>query len=106
MHHNALRDVFAQFCQRTQLGGQHEVGHWSGADSSYSWPADILMSNWLIGKPAACDLTAQQAGSGVWHDQRRTRPAVLVLDWVLGKPAAFDITVTSPLNPSTFTELK
>ena len=39
------------------------------------------------------------------HDQYRTRPAdVLVPDWVLGKPAAFDITVTSPLNPSTFTE--
>ena len=24
--------------------------------------------------------------------------------WMLGKPAALDITVTSPLNPSTFTE--
>ena len=48
-----------------------------------------------------------EAGSGLGHDQRHTRPAdVLVPDcmWALGKPAAFDITVTSPLNPSTFTE--
>ena len=46
-----------------------------------------------------------EAGSGLGHDKRRTRPAdVLVLDWMLGKPAAFDITVTLPLNPSTFTE--
>ena len=41
LHHNSLRDVFAQFCHRARLGGQHEVGHGSGADSSLSKPADI-----------------------------------------------------------------
>ena len=57
MRHNALRDVFAQFCHRARLGGQLEVGHGSGSDSSHSRPADILVPNWLSGKPAAFDLT-------------------------------------------------
>ena len=53
----------------------------------------------------ACIGVLVEAGSGLGLDQHRTRPAdVLVPDWMLGKPAAFDITVTSPLNPSTFTE--
>ena len=53
----------------------------------------------------ACIGARVEAGSGLGHDQRHTRPAdVLVPDWMLGKSAAFDITVTSPLNPSTFTE--
>ena len=54
----------------------------------------------------ACIGARVEAGSGLGHDQRLTRPAdVLVPDWMIGKPAAFDITVTSPLNPSTFTEV-
>ena len=57
VHHNALRDDFAQFCHRARLGGQLEVGHGSGSDSAHSWPADILVPNWLSGKPAAFDLT-------------------------------------------------
>ena len=57
VHHNALRDVFAQFCHRARLGGQLEVGHRSGGDSTNSRPADILVPNWMIGKPAAFDLT-------------------------------------------------
>ena len=57
VHHSALRDVFAQFCHRACLGGQLEVGHGSGADSSHSRPAGILVPNCLFGKPAAFDLT-------------------------------------------------
>ena len=57
LHHNSLRDVFAQFCHRARLGGQLEVGHGYGAESSLSRPADILVPNWMIGKPAAFDLT-------------------------------------------------
>ena len=57
LHHNSLRDVFAQFCHRATLGGQHEVGHGSGADSSLNKPADILVPNWMIGKHSAFDLT-------------------------------------------------
>ena len=57
LRHNSLRDVFAQFCHRARLGGQLEVGHGYGADSLLSRPADILVPNWMIGKPAAFDLT-------------------------------------------------
>ena len=55
-HHNALREFFPQFCHRAWLGGQLEVGHGSGADSPNSRPADILVPNWMIGKPAVLDL--------------------------------------------------
>ena len=57
MCHNALRDVFAQFCHRGRLGGQLEVGHGSESDGSHSQPADILVPNWLSGKPTVFDLT-------------------------------------------------
>ena len=56
VHHNSLRDFFAQFCHRARLGGQLEVGHGSGADSSLSRLADILVPNWMIRMPAAFDL--------------------------------------------------
>ena len=55
-HHNALREFFPQFCHRAWLGGQLEVGYGSGADSPNSRPADILVPNWMIGKPAVLDL--------------------------------------------------
>ncbi|KAL5487232.1 hypothetical protein EMCRGX_G019809 [Ephydatia muelleri] len=46
-----------------------------------------------------------EVGSGLGHDERRTRPAdVLVPNWDLGKPAAFDLTVASPLNQSILNE--
>ena len=38
-------------------GGQLEVGCGLGADKRHSRPADILVQNWIIGKPAAFDLT-------------------------------------------------
>ena len=57
LYHNSLRDVFAQFCHRARLGGQLEVGHGHGAESSLSRPADILVPNWMIRNPAAFDLT-------------------------------------------------
>ena len=55
--HNALRDAFAQFCHRARLGGQLEVGYESVGDVSNSRPADFLVPNWTLGKPAAFDLT-------------------------------------------------
>ena len=54
--HNSLRDV-SQFCHRARLDGQLEVGNGCGADRSLSRPADILVPNWMIGKPAAFDVT-------------------------------------------------
>ena len=58
IRHNALRDVFTQFCHRARLGGQLEIGYaWSGGDFSNSRPVDFLVPNWTLGKPAAFDLT-------------------------------------------------
>ena len=57
LRHNSLRDAYSQFCHRACLGGQLEVGCGLGADKRHSHPADILVQNWIIGKPAAFDLT-------------------------------------------------
>ena len=40
-----------------------------------------------------------EAGSGLSHDNRRTRPAdILVSNWFCSSPAALDLTVISPLK--------
>ena len=57
MCHNGLRDVFAQFFHRARLSGQIEISYGSGGDGTNSRPADIHVPNWMIGKPAAFDLT-------------------------------------------------
>ena len=49
--------IFCPVCHTARLGGQLEVYHGSGADSSLSQPADILVPNWMIGKPVDFDLT-------------------------------------------------
>ena len=50
----------------------------------------------------ACISAKAEAGSGLGHELRNTRPAdILASNWLCGKPAAFDLTVVSPLN-STF----
>ena len=53
MRHNALRVVFFPILSYGRLGGQLEVGHGSEADSPNSRPADILVPNWMIGRPAS-----------------------------------------------------
>ena len=55
--HNSLWDVISQFCHRARLGGQLEVSCGLGVDKRHSRPADILVQNWIIGKPAAFDFT-------------------------------------------------
>ena len=57
LRHNSLRDVFSLFCRRARLGGQLEVGCGLGVDKRHSRPADILVQNWIIGKPTAFDFT-------------------------------------------------
>ena len=54
--HNKLRDVFYDFCQRACLGPRLEMGCGAGSDSQ-SRPADVLVPNWDLGKPAAFDLS-------------------------------------------------
>eukprot|EP00731_Ephydatia_muelleri_P025228 Em0017g311a len=57
LRHNSLRDVFVESCHRACLGGQVEVGSGLGLDRLHSRPADVLVNNWHLGKPAAFDLT-------------------------------------------------
>ena len=47
-----------------------------------------------------------EAGSGLGHDQKQSRPAdILVNNWGFnGKPAAFDLSVSSPLKPDIVSE--
>ena len=54
--HNKLRDVFYDFCQRACLGPRLEMGCGAGSDSQ-SRPADVLVPNWDLGKPAAFELS-------------------------------------------------
>eukprot|EP00731_Ephydatia_muelleri_P010053 Em0005g639a len=55
--HNKLRDVFLDFCQRACLGPRLEMGCGAGYTNSQSRPADVLVPNWDLGKPAAFDLS-------------------------------------------------
>eukprot|EP00731_Ephydatia_muelleri_P029936 Em0021g459a len=57
LRHNSLRDVFVESCHRACLGGQVEVGSGLGLDRLHFRPADVLVNNWHLGKPAAFDLT-------------------------------------------------
>ena len=53
----------------------------------------------------ACIIAKAEAGSGLGHELRNTRPAdILASNWLCGKPAAFDLTVVSPLNPTFISE--
>ena len=52
--HNRLRDTFNNFCHRACLAPQLEMGGWS---REHTHPADVLVPNWILGKPAAFDLS-------------------------------------------------
>ena len=56
-HHNKLRDVFLNYCQRACLGPRLEMGCGAGYTNPQSCPADVLVPNWDLGKPAAFDLS-------------------------------------------------
>ena len=64
LHHNSLRDVFAQFCHRARLGGQLEVGHGYGAENSLSRPADILVDLIVVSPFNSTTLNEARARSG------------------------------------------
>ena len=55
--HNRLRDVFAESCRRACIGVQVEVGGKYGSEERCKRPADVLATNWMLGKPAAFDFT-------------------------------------------------
>ena len=53
----------------------------------------------------ACISAKAEAGSGLGHEFRNTRPAdILASNWLCGKPAAFDLTMVSPLKPTLISE--
>ena len=53
--HNLLRDVFADSCRPAHLPVKLEVGNNLTPDHDHSRPADVLVHNWSLGKPAAFD---------------------------------------------------
>ncbi|KAL5515079.1 hypothetical protein EMCRGX_G000197 [Ephydatia muelleri] len=53
--HNRLRDILAETCRRAHFSV--EAGCNLTPDHSHSRPADVLISNWAMGKTAACDVS-------------------------------------------------
>ncbi|KAL5481848.1 hypothetical protein EMCRGX_G004137 [Ephydatia muelleri] len=52
-----MRDILAETCRRAHLSVQVEAGCNLTPDHSHSRPADVLISNWVLGKTAACDIS-------------------------------------------------
>ena len=55
--HNKLRDTLAETCRRAHLSVKVEAGSNLTKDHSHTRPADFLVPNWSLGKPAAFDLS-------------------------------------------------
>ena len=55
-HHSRIRDTLFEFCQHACLGAQLEAGSSLGHEARQTRTADILITNWDLGKPAAFDL--------------------------------------------------
>ena len=53
-HHNKLRDIFNDFYHRACLAPQLEMGGWS---RQHTRLVDVLVPNWVLGKPEAFDLS-------------------------------------------------
>eukprot|EP00731_Ephydatia_muelleri_P032585 Em0024g129a len=54
--HNKLRDILAESCRRAHLSVQVEMGN-NLTNHSHTRPAVLLVPNWVLGKPAAFDLS-------------------------------------------------
>ena len=52
--HNRLKYIFTYLCHRACLAPKLEMGGWS---RQHTRPADVLVPNWVLGKPAAYDLS-------------------------------------------------
>ena len=55
--HNLLRDVGANLFRQAHMGVTVEVGYGLTHDNSHSRPADVLVTRWEKGLPAALDIT-------------------------------------------------
>ena len=49
--------MFVECCRQANVSAQVEVGSYFGLDEHSIRPADVLLTNWYLGKPAAFDLT-------------------------------------------------
>ena len=54
--HLAISDVLVESCWRAHLGVQVEMSS-NLTNHSHTYPADLLVTNWALGKPAAFDLS-------------------------------------------------
>ena len=50
-------EILVETCRRAHIGVQVEVGNNLTHDHNKTRPADILLSNWFLGKPAALDVS-------------------------------------------------
>ena len=66
-HHNLLRDVFADSCRLAHLGVKVEVGNNLTQDHDHTRPADVLVHNWSLGKPAAFDFCVTSPLNSLIH---------------------------------------
>eukprot|EP00731_Ephydatia_muelleri_P001739 Em0001g1739a len=55
--HNKIRDILVETCRCAHIGVQVEVGNNLTHDHNKTRPADIVLSNWFLGKPAALDVS-------------------------------------------------
>ena len=55
--HNQLRNVLVETCRRAHLSVKVEMGSNLTSEHDHSRPADILLPNWALGKPAAFDIS-------------------------------------------------
>eukprot|EP00731_Ephydatia_muelleri_P012478 Em0006g1372a len=55
--HNKIRNILVETCRRAHIGVQVEVGNNLTHDHNKTRPADILLSNCFLGKPAALDVS-------------------------------------------------
>ena len=55
--HKHLRNVLVETCRRAHLSVKVEMGSNLTSDHDHSRPADILLPNWALGKPAAFDIS-------------------------------------------------
>ena len=54
--HNRLRDALFESCRQAGVDVQMEVGSGLGHDEWCTWPANVLVPKWDLGKPADFDL--------------------------------------------------
>ena len=57
IRHNMLRDVLADFFRRAHLSVAVEKGHGLTRDHNHQRPADLFVTGWDRGRPAAMDIT-------------------------------------------------